>query len=812
MALIKICSNPYRKNIDFYYLDENKKIWDRSTEVQLCDIDIKQGFFPFIANKIINIILELYGPASEDVQIEFEGTCDEYAVLEKVCKIHGVISNKSDKGLLSASEICPEISDIYENLRVYIDHEDLTADVSCQEGFEKLSDIFSNEIPLCIFGNYSAGKSTFINALIGHDILPSSEKVTSARIYKISRSFSLDTAAISFLHYGKNYEIILRADGKYNMPAFNADDGLLSAISDLVSLPSEDLFSRLRAILRKINDSACNCDENVISEVISVAVPFSDFGLIGEGRENLVIFDTPGSNSASNTNHYDVLLNAVGKMSNGIPVFIARSDTLDSLDNVSLCKDFIDSGKFDKRFTMLIVNQADNTEFSDDKSEIRNQKIIRKLNPFGIFFVSSILGLAAKTNGYFADSYYRKVYRTNRILYTDSSDDDYTQLYKYNSLPFLENEDNSTNDSRELLYINSGLYSVEKSIMDFVSEYSVYDKCQQAYEVISELIDSTYKSVEAVRAEKADELLVYQKKLLAMKDSIHGLLNAECLRWKNTEEAKAMKFKISLQTDIEPYYTEILTNSEREREIHIAKLDEYGVNSFKKSRKSINPFSMEARLNRKRLIDAKEMASEATADVYHNEVIVEFNKKYFNACNEIEERSKEYWQEECKKIRKDISLLVSGAHDIPADKKRQLSNIIIHYGDIVLTSDSNVFLAKENFRKWIRNPKRFSSVRISRAYHKEVEKTFVTEMKSHIENTCDSYVQSHLKSFCRWIDSFHASLEKNIADVNMEISDNVRQISELTNILDNLDSRTTVLKSYKDRIKNLIDWKNFGII
>ena len=44
-------------------------------------------------------------------------------------------------------------------------------------------------IPICVFGNYSAGKSTFINALIGREVLPSGGDPVTAKIYKIKTTF-----------------------------------------------------------------------------------------------------------------------------------------------------------------------------------------------------------------------------------------------------------------------------------------------------------------------------------------------------------------------------------------------------------------------------------------------------------------------------------------------------------------------------------------------------------------------------------------------------------------------------------------------
>ena len=54
-------------------------------------------------------------------------------------------------------------------------------DFSVKRGLNKVSQALDDVIPLCVFGNYSAGKSTFINALIGVELLPSGGDPVTAK-------------------------------------------------------------------------------------------------------------------------------------------------------------------------------------------------------------------------------------------------------------------------------------------------------------------------------------------------------------------------------------------------------------------------------------------------------------------------------------------------------------------------------------------------------------------------------------------------------------------------------------------------------
>ena len=70
-----------------------------------------------------------------------------------------------------------------------------------------------------------------------------------------------------------------------------------------------------------------------IGSVITLVVPFSTSGVIGNSSNKFVIFDTPGSNSNSNQDHAKVLAEAMDGFSNGIPLWVTQYDAHDTKDN-----------------------------------------------------------------------------------------------------------------------------------------------------------------------------------------------------------------------------------------------------------------------------------------------------------------------------------------------------------------------------------------------------------------------------------------------------------------------------------------------
>lgn len=90
----------------------------------------------------------------------------------------------------------------------------------------------------------------------------------------------------------------------------------------------------------------------------------------------------------------------------------------------------------------------------------------------GIFFVSSIMGLGGKNDGEFVDRFYRKTFRTQSPTFSDPEDIDYMSLYKYNIMPaqVKQNALDYCQKNENLIYVNSGLYCIEKEIENFASK------------------------------------------------------------------------------------------------------------------------------------------------------------------------------------------------------------------------------------------------------------------------------------------------------------------------------------------------------
>ena len=138
---------------------------------------------------------------------------------------------------------------------------------------------------LGVVGEFSAGKSTFINALLGMDLLK--EDILPGT-----------TCAPTYLYYGENFDVeIRRAD---------PDDILRYSSSRSCRNPSTSL-SREAALRKEMENAKAfihkyTADEKFAREVSAVSISLPIMKHLG----NIVIVDTPGINAAGNERHQEV--------------------------------------------------------------------------------------------------------------------------------------------------------------------------------------------------------------------------------------------------------------------------------------------------------------------------------------------------------------------------------------------------------------------------------------------------------------------------------------------------------------------------
>ena len=257
-----------------------------------------------------------------------------------------------------------------------------------------------------------------------------------------------------------------------------AGEALYDLIAASVTKAETGMASQINAALKVLNSYRQGDSGEQVSDLIKLEVPFSDADPWPHDRE-FVIFDTPGSNSASNEDHARVLREAMEGLSNGLPIFVAEYSSLDSTDNEKLYREIEQIPAIDERFAMIVVNKADSADlpkggFEDsDVAQIMHWSIPSNLYGQGIYFVSSILGLGSKNNGEFMSDNYAEKFEDQQRKYVDPTSRFYKTLYRYDILPGqISRRTNKESEAcKDLLLTNSGLFCIENEIRLFAERY-----------------------------------------------------------------------------------------------------------------------------------------------------------------------------------------------------------------------------------------------------------------------------------------------------------------------------------------------------
>lgn len=850
MTRIKIISNPYKKNVGFQHWVEEENAWeDISYETSRNSGLLKQeligGFFPFKVKKIVDIISEDYDNP-EGIDIVFEGAADEFKELEEVCidpAYDGRIRvMKSDLVLSNAKDILPKVKQLFREMSPLILQS--VSMEKIQRDLTRFSDASSDIVPICVMGNYSAGKSTFINALIGSEILPSGNETVTAKIYEISRSDYTDRAFVKCKYLGDDVEVFY--DEKETIyPNSIIENELLKAIKDAIeSVKSESIVARVNKTLGVINGFDDGEGESTISDLIEVQIPFLN-GVLSRTAHPFVIFDTPGSNSASNTKHVEVLKAAMANMTNGLPILLATPDSLDTNDNVSLYQLMLEMEELDNRFTMIVVNKADAAGIQrrgateEEQNRILRQAIPRNLYSGGLFYVSSILGLGAKTGGKFLDYIYEDIYDAQVDRYERMDNKHYKTLYLFNIQPsqLKKRSDALAAKQTDLIYVNSGLFTIESEIDEFAGTYSAYNKCFQSQMFLARVITITEEEIEDKKIEcegirnnisiklESDKKALLEKLETDSKhrqqenvDSYPAYMSEFLDREDKAFSVKDIKSKESDFTDGHEKDFSYGEYSEGAKSARKALAENFFGNikeaANSKNGESIKRVFSGLREDAESAIDAyqkqkntRQTVDRKTADSLLEYVSKQYDERLLEILNELDQKSREYWTEKTEAIRSSLVQIVAGSDVLTEERRQELERIIIEYDKISFSEDkAETIFVKKQFAKKIH----IGDITLWQSDHLNIEKlakTYNSSIEEGAEKRYESIRSSHAESAAKWIQALLDELRENIVEYSPELSKQAKQIRIMTDQIEELDHRRVRLKEYTQELFEMMDWK-----
>lgn len=173
---------------------------------------------------------------------------------------------------------------------------------------------------IAVCATMSAGKSTFVNALLGHDVLPARNEATTAKVTSV---YDKDGAAriVGFVH---------------DRPGHCADlcgDVRLSAIDEWNASPD---VSRI----------------------------FLQGDLDGIGNNGIIaaMHDTPGTNNSGDKSHHDVTFDFLAKNKMDALVYVANAEHLGTTDEKALLSELREETKKGGIPVIFVLNKADNID------------------------------------------------------------------------------------------------------------------------------------------------------------------------------------------------------------------------------------------------------------------------------------------------------------------------------------------------------------------------------------------------------------------------------------------------------------------
>ena len=824
MNKIKVVSNPYEKTVTFCRYDLSSESWitinsENNSNSKLVSAVFQRGFFPFKVYDILKEIENEYSVPDEKLELIFEGPNDEKQQLDEALKderFSNIILSSSTNYLENARDVLPEINRIFRNLEPLIIKNIGESNKEIEAQLKRFSDASGDTVPICVLGTYSAGKSTFINALIGQELLPSAEIPVTAKIYKVTASLYEDRAKISFIF--KDDRVVLTFhDDQVFYDGLNETDAFGKEINEILNDSFDSIISKLHAVLEVINDFA---DEGV-GDLIEILVPFSK-GILGDVGSKITIFDTPGSNSSTNSQHSEVLANAMAGMSNGLPVFVTDSSSLDSKDNSNLKEKLISVDGLDERFTMIVVNKAEAADLSlanfkrdSFRNKIMNQVVPRELYAQGIYYVSSILGLGSKLKGHLEGGFYSEQFDTYREKYSNPETKYYKKLYEFDILPRqMSNTVRATAEkSSDLIYANSGLLTIEDSIKTFVDRYSHYDKCQQAKALLDKLLLKT----NAVIAEKNEDLHSREAELEAnlddQKSVIVERLKSTSLSQKNDlliKYPKEMKiFQERLMKQIEKgdvlnryneIHKEILSlnptlNLTEHQQIDISNLKLGNISN------EFSNYLSVTRENKTKKITIENLASAQTVDCFRNQFVEEL---YLSRV-EFERISSSFWANHASEIKSQFEAIISGDLGLEPEKRQKLSHLILSYEEINFGQLNLEKFSKEELSYVFRLGD--FTLRSSKVNASGLKRTFNDLFKSKMTEFAGSICSEHEKAFKMWLFNLTSIIVQNIIEFSPELSALNAKIQRTKNEVASLEEQQQQIENYTNQIKRMITWK-----
>ncbi|MGL5592657.1 MAG: dynamin family protein [Cetobacterium sp.] len=511
--VVKLDYNPYyiRTTIDFENIQK-----DRLTKaMEILKLNENEILQSWIHKFLEALFLELN---TDSLDIKFEGREIDCRDIQEILEKYPATNLKYDRKYQDEKLKTNFLKSI-EDFKEIIHEHKLNIDIS------KYSTFFTSEVKVAVMAPMSSGKSTFLNALIGHEILPSEHAACTARIFEIINNKNLQK-------------------GEFECR---------------VLVNSEPLFDWSKVTqtsLKELNES--ELPENAKIEIAG-NIPF-----LSNENYNIRLIDTPGPNNNNNSNHRAESLDFIKNENDCLVIYVLDSTNLTTNDSgvyIEEISNFLNKNEGNKNLSekiIFILNKFDNLSVAkgEDKKIFQEANIFLrdkgiknpKIFPISSFLVKSLRkGIKNMNEVEMDDETYEEwqIYQGIEAKFKNIR----SQMNTLNFVPFSESikASWSTEEENKKLENLSGITAIEYYIHRHINRYYLVRKMNNVLKKFLADINLEYQKLNLKREEDTD--------------TIQNMKNAEVQKSKKMDDINLfiINFDIKLSLNkIDQAYTKYL--------------------------------------------------------------------------------------------------------------------------------------------------------------------------------------------------------------------------------------------------------------
>lgn len=272
-----------------------------------------------------------------------------------------------------------------------------------------------------------------------------------------------------------------------------------------------------------------------------------------------------------------------------------------------------------------------------------------------------------------------------------------------------QRSDNAAAAQQDLVYANSGLFSIETEIENFAGKYSSYNKCFQSQMFLKKVLEITADEIEqqkeecdGIRQSIKDKLEEDKAKLIEKLEQtaaderqeyddtygihmskylegIEGTFSAEDLSVRVEELTKNLEGEMGYddrQDDVKKSFADVGENL-KDKFNNAPK--KFSIATLKSMATGFADDVSAVRDAYKAQKDTRHQIDKAAADQLLEIVTNDYIKRLESVHDLLDEKSQEYWTENTERLRKILAKVVTGSEVLTDERREELERIIITY-------------------------------------------------------------------------------------------------------------------------------------